>query len=84
MSEKKYVGKLNAGTNKFGEPEIRIGYKKEDLEFLLSQVDDRGWVNLYQRVARDGRTYQVFIPYTKPSNENVDVAPAKNNGEIPF
>lgn len=58
MSEKIYVGKLNQRVNKFGENEVKIGYTREHLQTLLDNLSESGWVNVVQKLGKNGEPYQ--------------------------
>jgi hypothetical protein len=58
MSEKIYVGKLSQRVNKFGENEVKIGYTREHLQTLLDNVNENGWVNVVQKLGKNGEPYQ--------------------------
>lgn len=78
MSEKIYVGKLSQRVNKFGDNEIKIGYTKEHLQSLLDNVSESGWVNVVQKLGKNGEPYQQIDTW-KPSN-----APTTSGEELPF
>jgi hypothetical protein len=80
MSEKIYVGKLSQRVNKFGDNEIKIGYTKEHLQALLDNVSESGWVNVVQKLGKNGEPYQQIDTW-KPSN----TAPATvEQDSLPF
>ena len=80
MSEKIYVGKLSQRVNKFGDSEIKIGYTKEHLQSLLDNLSDSGWVNVVQKLGKNGEPYQQIDTW-KPTNATASVAKEES---LPF
>lgn len=59
MSDKKFIGNCKPG--KFPE-QIEMGLRKEDVQFLMDNLNDKGWVNLRINKGRDsGKPYCEFI-----------------------
>jgi hypothetical protein len=70
MSEKLYVGRAEQVTNKFGGVETRIGYTKEHLDMMYSNLNEKGWVNTTVRSSKEGKPYQEI--YSKqPATESL-------------
>ena len=69
MSEKIYVGRLEQRTNKFGEPEVSIGYSKDDLDKLYANLNDKGWVNVRQSLGKSGKPYQQINTYVAKTTD---------------
>lgn len=59
MNEKKFIGRCKPG--KF-ENQVDVGIKREDLEFLLNNLNADGWVNLRLNKGKDsGKPYIEFV-----------------------
>jgi hypothetical protein len=79
--EKKYVGNSRNIQGKFGEIQ-KLSFSKKDLELLLDNLNEKGYVNL-NRIAKKetdkyGNTHYMVIDDWKP-------APTTNDGfNMPF
>ena len=71
---KLYVGTAKQKTinTKFGEMEVvKISYSKKDLELMMANLNEKGWVNLDQtkrkEVGKYGETHSMVIDLWKPT-----------------
>lgn len=62
MSDKKFIGSCKPG--KFPE-QIEIGLRRDDLDFLLQNLNQSGYVNLRINKGREsGKPYCEYLPPT--------------------
>lgn len=80
-NKKTYVGTAKQKTinTKFGEMEvIKLSFSKKDLETLMSNLNEKGWVNLDQvkrkEVGKYGETHSMTIDTWKPSEKSTPPA----------
>jgi hypothetical protein len=85
MSEKVYLNGLiiKAKLNQFGEEELKVSVKVEDLVKELNQHQERGWVNLEIRKKKQpsekGVSHYTVLDTWKPNGQ----APVSTN-DAPF
>lgn len=92
---KLYVGTAKQKTinTKFGEMEVvKISYSKKDLELMMANLNEKGWVNLDQtrrkEVGKYGETHSMVIDEWKPSGNstppaNTPVKPKEEEFRVP-
>ncbi len=57
---KQYAGNIQLKEGKYGEY-LQIGYSKKDLELMLENLNERGYVNLVQATGKEGNQYQYIL-----------------------
>jgi hypothetical protein len=80
--EKKYVGSSKNIQGKFGEIQ-KLSFSKKDLEVLLDNLNEKGYVNL-NRIAKKetdkyGNTHYLIIDEWQPQEKNAERKTAADN-----
>jgi len=81
MSEKLFVGKVEAKETKFGTM-TKIGLTKDDLQKLSEHLSEKGWVNLTLKNSQKGTQY-LEIDTWKPTAAAPKFA-GQEAGDLPF
>lgn len=53
----KLLGRCEVKPNNFGGVETRIGLTRDDLEYLLSNLNEKNWVNITLKTSKAGNPY---------------------------
>jgi hypothetical protein len=71
-AEKNYlfVGNCKARTNKFNTEEINLGFNASNLNLLLENVNENGWVNIAMRRGKYGMYMYIINPKTEEHLDN--------------
>ena len=71
MSEKKYYGNVKTHTFSNGDEMYKIGLSADDLNHMLSQINEKGYVNLNMTKRKDvgqyGQTHSIVLDDWKPT-----------------
>jgi len=78
-----FLGSSKSVETKYGSI-IKVGYSREDLEYMLENLNDNGWINTEIKQTKEGKPYCVVDNYKPSASASAPLAQEEDDDEAPF
>ncbi len=92
MTDKIYCGNAKEHIFKDGGKALNISFSKKDLQIMLANLNEKGWINLNvcrrKKPSEFGQTHYIaisdFVPNKKNSSSDSETVSGKDCDNLPF